>query len=101
MTNQELYGDLPKISDKIRYPRARFAGHCFRRSDEAFTNILHWIPRQGFRKFEGSAFPYLKLLKRDAGLEIEELKTAMQDRKYLRAITVRDLKITRPISISN
>ena len=76
-----MYGDLPKISDKRREHRARFAGHCFRRYDEAVTNILHWIPKHEFRKPGRSALTYIEILKRDTGLEVKELKTAMQDRK--------------------
>ena len=67
MTNKELYGDLPKISDKIRERRARFAGHCFRRSDEAVTDLLHWIPKHGQRKSGRPPLTFIELLKRDTG----------------------------------
>jgi hypothetical protein len=90
MTNKELYGDLPRVSNKIRERRVRFAGHCYRRSDEAAAKTIHWIPKHGYRKPGRPAITHIDLLKRDTGLEVEELKTAMQDRKIWRAITVRE-----------
>ena len=30
ISNKELYGELPKLSDKIRQRRLKFAGHCSR-----------------------------------------------------------------------
>jgi len=30
MTNEDLYGNLPRISNKIRERRLRLAGHCVR-----------------------------------------------------------------------
>ena len=38
ITNKELYGSLPKVSEKIRDRRLRFAGHCCR-STELGTHI--------------------------------------------------------------
>ena len=90
ITNKELYGELPKISSKIRERRLRFAGHCFRRTDEAATKLIHWIPMHGGRRPGRPALTYIDLLKRDTGLQVEELKTAMQDRRIWRAITVRE-----------
>ena len=49
-TNKELYGDLPKLSQKVRERRERFASHCFRNKDEPSSRLIHWIPKHGRRK---------------------------------------------------
>ena len=41
MTNKQLYGDLPRITDKIRERRLRFAGHCCRSKEEPMSRILN------------------------------------------------------------
>ena len=89
MTNKDLYGDMPKVSDKIRERRARFAGHCFRGSKELVHKLIHWIPKHGARKRGRPALTYIDILKRDTGLQVEEIKTAMLDRKIWRGIVVR------------
>ena len=38
--NAELYGDMPKITQKIRERRTRFAGHCARSYLNWFTGHL-------------------------------------------------------------
>ena len=43
ITNAELYGSLPKITQKIRDSRIRFAGHCSR-SVECVSKLVHWTP---------------------------------------------------------
>ena len=50
MTNKELYGDLPKITDKIRERRLHFAGHCCRSKEEPVSRILNWNPKHGEEK---------------------------------------------------
>ena len=86
-TNIELYGDLPKITQKIRDRRTRFSGHCSR-SQECVSSLVHWIPKHGRRKPGRPALTYIDVLKQDTGLDVGDLKTAMQDRKVWRAIIV-------------
>ena len=93
MTNKELYGDLPKITDKIRERRLRFAGHCYR-STEPISRILLWNPKHGGRKAGRPHLTYIDLLKQDTGLEEADIKTAMLDRRVWRAITVRAKRST-------
>ena len=50
ITNKELYGELPKLSDKIRQRRLRFAGHYSRSQQEPVSKLLHWTPKHGRRK---------------------------------------------------
>ncbi len=49
-TNQELYGDLPTLTDKIRKRRLKFAGHCHRNSEDIVSKLVLWTPRHGKRK---------------------------------------------------
>ena len=88
VTNAELYGDLPKISQKIRERRTRFAGHCSR-SDECVAKLILWEPKHGKRKPGRPALTYINVLKQDTGLDVNDVKTAMQDRKVWRAIVDR------------
>ena len=88
MTNADLYGDLPKISHKIRERRIRFAGHCSR-SEEPASKMVHWIPKHGRRNPGRPALTYVDILKDDTGLEAADFRTAMEDRKMWKAITVR------------
>ena len=47
LTNRERYGNLPKITDKIRERRLKLAVHCVRHSEEVASNLVLWQPSQG------------------------------------------------------
>jgi len=49
ITNEELYADLPRISETIKKCRLRLAGHCWR-SNEAAANLILWKPQHGQKK---------------------------------------------------
>ena len=89
ITNKELYGELPKLSDKIRQRRLRFAGHCSRSQQEPVSKLLHWTPKHGRRKPGRPALNYSDILKQETRMESTELRTAMKDRKIWRAMIVR------------
>jgi hypothetical protein len=89
MTNQELYSGQPKISDKIKKRRLRFAGHCYRSKHESVSKLVLWTPKHGRRKPGRPALTYIDILKRDTGLPPDDIKTAMQDRSVWRAIVDR------------
>ena len=78
VTNEELYGDLPKISDVVRRRRLQFAGHCAR-SDELAADAVLWQPN-GNRNRGRPAHTYRRLLEKDTGLCTQELRTAMLSR---------------------
>ena len=40
MTNERLYGDLPKVSDKIKKRRLQFAGHCLRSFGQEVSDLV-------------------------------------------------------------
>ena len=46
LTNEELYKNIPKISDTIRKQRLSFAGHCWRSKDE-LSDLLLWNQKHG------------------------------------------------------
>ena len=47
MTNEELYGGLPKISHKIQVRRLKLAGHCCRHKEELAAKLVLWTPTHG------------------------------------------------------
>ena len=79
VTNENLYGDLPKISSVIQQRRLRLASHCYR-SDESVANLMLWKPKHGYRRPGRPELDYITLLTQDTGLTNEELRTAMSDR---------------------
>ena len=87
ITNKELYGDLPKLSETIREARLRIAGQCVRHpEDEACKAVLwqaaRWTANRGKRHFT-----FIDNLKKDAGLEsVSEIKTAMMDKATWREL---------------
>ena len=89
ITNKELYGSLPKVSEKIRDRRLRFAGHCCRSTEEPISRLLLWRPKHGKRKAGRPTITYTDVLQQDTGLETTDMRTAMLDRSVWRAITVR------------
>lgn len=89
ISNQELYGDLPRVSQKIRERRCRFAGHCFRSADEPVSRLLHWNPTHGKRRQGRPSLTYVDVLTQDTGLEASDIKIAMTDRKLWKAMVVR------------
>ena len=82
MTNEELYGSLPKVSEKIRKSRLRIAGHCIRHSEEEAAKVVLWEPRTGRIGRGRRPINYIDILKNDTGLEeTNDLKAVMEDRE--------------------
>ena len=80
MTNEVLYGNLPKLSTKIQQRRMRLAGHIMRHETEVSNKLLLWQP-DGRRKRGRRPKNYIDNLLEDTGLaDINELKTLMKDR---------------------
>ena len=83
MSNEILYGSLPKLSDKIRSRRLKLAGHCIRHPELIANDLVLWKPeivcgtaRQGRPKET-----YGSMLLRDAGQNNKEkLRTLMGNR---------------------
>ena len=95
MTNVELYGDLPKISDVIKYQRTRFSGHCWRSKNEIISKVLLWEPNHGKRISGKPRRTFVDQLADDSNVSKVDLATAMEDRNYWkeRVIAVRPRSI--------
>ncbi len=76
-----LYGDLPRLSHKLRRKRLQFAGHSFRAEEEAVSQVILWQPTHGQKSRGRPPTTYVDLLTKDTGLRVEELATAMLDRR--------------------
>ena len=48
-SNEQLYGDLHKLSDKIKKRHLQFAGHCLRSSVQVVSDQVLWKPVHGKR----------------------------------------------------
>ena len=94
VTNKELYGELPKVSDKIRERRTRFAGHCTRSSKELASSLILWKPKHGHKRPGRQQSIYIDILRQDTGLDEDDMKNAMLDRRIWRAITIRETHST-------
>ena len=77
---QQLYGDLPPISIKIRQRRMRFAGHCWRSKRELVSSTLLWKPTHGHAGIGRPPTTFIDQLCRDTGCNPNELPAAMDDR---------------------
>ena len=93
--NKKLYGDLPKLSCKIRERRLRLAGHCVRHREEIASKLVLWQPLSRNLRRGRKAIKYVDTLMRDNGLEsTKEIENAMQDRESWRSfITLARLEI--------
>ena len=94
VTNDTLYSELPRPSNKLRSRRLQFAGHCFRATDEAVSKVILWTPNHGQRSRGRPATTYVDLLTKDTGLQPEELATAMTERCEWRDACFCDLRDT-------
>ena len=84
-TLREIYCGLPRISNIVRKRRVRFAGHCYRASNEAVSSLVLWKPAHVTRK-RGRKLSYPDVIARDSGIEVQDLATAMSDRPTWKSI---------------
>ena len=82
LTNEELYGGLPKVSSKVASRRMKLAGHCIRHPEEEASKLVLWEPTKGKRNVGKQAVSYIDNLKKDTGMESpQEIRTAMKDKE--------------------
>ena len=82
LTNEQLYGNIPKISKSIRIQRMTFAGHCWRSKYEVASDLILWQPQNGNRSRGRPAKTCIDQLRDDTDLlTTDEIKTAMNDRE--------------------
>ena len=89
--NTDLYGDLPKVGDKVAARRMSLVGHCIRHLELRAEKFLLWEPTHGQRRRQQDTF--VDALRKDAGLETtEELRMCMEDRGDWRICTKAQLR---------
>ena len=60
LTNEQLYGEIPKISKSIRMQRLMFAYHCWRSKYEVASDLILWQPQHGNRSRGCPAKTYIE-----------------------------------------
>ena len=75
ITNEELYGDLPKVTAKIAMHRLRLAGHCVRHPEEIASQLVLWNPLRGNPSRGRKKTDFIDVIKRDTRLDsIEDIR---------------------------
>ena len=83
-TKEQIYGDIPPISDTVAQRRVRLAGHCYRAKDQVISDVICWrlpCPNRGRRPLN-----YIDVIGRDTQYEIEDLPNIMRDKEYWRGV---------------
>ena len=91
ISNEILYGNLPKVTDKIQSRRLKLAGHLRRHEEETANNLIFWDPQHGVRSRGRPVRTFINQLEEDTGLEAREVDVLMQDRDRWRTIAGRSL----------
>ena len=95
ITNKELYGTLPAVSNKISSRRLQLAGHCQRHPELSASKLVLWEPTHGSRSQGRPRQDFIGTLKRDTGAtNTKELKDLMDDRGLWRSRVVARLRAT-------
>ena len=77
ITNEKLYGKLPRLSDKIAARRLRLAGHCQRHPELGAHRLILWESTHGQRGRGRPKTTFFDQLKRDTGTTTTGEVTAM------------------------
>ena len=86
MTNQELFGSLPRITTIVRQRRLRLAGHVMRH-DEAANKVLLCKSDGPLRRGRQTT-TLQNILEKDTNLSGTHLLTAMKNRNHWNEITM-------------
>ena len=80
--NTILYGDLPRITDRIAWRRLGIAGHCYRHKELPASQLVLWEPAHGWRKQGRPVTTFIDTLKEDTGAtNSAELSACMKNRQ--------------------
>ena len=79
-TEQQIYNNLPHVSEIIRRRRVQFAGHCFRASKEMASEFVLWKPNLPGRR-NSCKLSYPDVISKDTGICLNDLGSAMGDKK--------------------
>ena len=69
VTNEDLYGNLPQVTSKIKMRRMRLAGHCWRHKEEIASSLVLWEPQDGTRSRGQQKTKFIDRLLLDSGLD--------------------------------
>ena len=95
MTNEELYGEVPTVCNKIASRRLKLAGHCHRDPELITQSLVLWEPKHGYQVRGRPINNYIDTLKRDPGARnTNELATLMEDRDIWRVHVKSRLRLT-------
>lgn len=87
MTNEQLYLNLPRITDKISSRRLRLAGHVMRNGAEIANKFLLWNPIHGKPSRGRKHKTFIDVLLQDTELEdINDVRNAMMDKTWWKQI---------------
>ena len=101
MSNKDLYGKIPKITDTIREQRLRFSGHCWRSKNEVVSDVLLWLPIHGRRSRGRPTTTFVDPLMEDTSCNYEELPNAMMNRQEWGVRRECQSEQARPGKVSN
>ncbi|XP_068756684.1 uncharacterized protein [Montipora capricornis] len=86
MRNSELYGNLARLTNKMRKRRMGLVGHCVTHPELAASDLMLWEPTHGRRNCDRGRTTLIDTLKRDTGLNsVAEVRTLMEDPDEWRA----------------
>ena len=78
-TREEIYGDLPKVSEVVRGHSLNFAAHCARRLNKTVSQVF-WCLQQGACSQWRPRLTYPKLLTHDTGIHQQDVLNLSKDR---------------------
>ena len=92
VTNEELYGTMMRVTDKIKERRMWFAGHNIKQAGTTLSKLIFWEATHGRSSRGQPALSYVEVLKSDDSVtDTEELTAYKKERAEWRAIKSRSL----------
>jgi len=88
LSNEQLYQDLPPISEKIKARRLKLAAHCVRHTDIIASKLVLWEPTKGRKSRGRPKVNYIDNLRADTNLhDVREIQSLMKDREEWRRLS--------------
>ena len=82
ITNDVLYGNIPRVGDRVAARRMELAGHCLRHPEIPANITLLWEPTHGGGRRGRPTTSYVDILRKDTGtMSTAEVASLMKDRK--------------------
>ena len=80
-TKQQIYHNLPPVSQIIKRRRVQFAGHCFRASNEMASKFVLWKP-DCIGSRNSCKITYPDVIANDTGISLQDLGGQWGTGKY-------------------